>query len=141
MQQEEAEAHLHLPTNKDALFLTDWIMDLPEEEALIREWLKLKSIHRTSLGENVTSWYVTVSKETNTCCCVWKSNVNYYYFLFWQHDDRELPRRQKLDRSRARSRSPLWVHDRFDDLEGEEEQVTDHVKYAWNYILGSISDC
>ncbi|CAH3123339.1 unnamed protein product [Porites lobata] len=41
---------------------------------------------------------------------------------YFMHDDREMPRRQKLDRSRARSRSPLWVHDRFDDLEGEEEQ-------------------
>ena len=92
----------------------------------------MKSIHRTSLGENVTSWYVTVSKETNTCCSVWKSNANYYYYFFWQHDDREMPRRQKLDRSRARSRSPLWVHDRFDYLEGEEEQVhvTDHATYA-----------
>ncbi|KAJ7384839.1 hypothetical protein OS493_019516 [Desmophyllum pertusum] len=42
---------------------------------------------------------------------------------YFMHDDRELPRRQKSDRSRARSRSPLWVHDRFDDdPEGDEDQ-------------------
>ncbi|PFX16762.1 splicing regulatory glutamine/lysine-rich protein 1-like [Stylophora pistillata] len=39
---------------------------------------------------------------------------------YFMHDDRELPRRQKSDRSRARSRSPLWVHDKFDDLETDE---------------------
>lgn len=41
---------------------------------------------------------------------------------YFMHDDRELPRRQKLDRSRARSRSPLWVHDRFDDNEEDQDQ-------------------
>lgn len=41
---------------------------------------------------------------------------------YFMHDDREMPRRQKSDRSRGRSRSPLWVHDRFDDQEGEEDQ-------------------
>ncbi|XP_078383199.1 uncharacterized protein LOC144665780 [Oculina patagonica] len=45
---------------------------------------------------------------------------------YFMHDDRELPRRQKSDRTRARSRSPLWVHDRFgehDEDEDMEEQA------------------
>lgn len=41
------------------------------------------------------------------------------YFL---HDDREVPRRQKNDRSRARSRSPVWVHDKFDECEAMDEE-------------------
>ena len=51
-----------------------------------------------------------------------------------QHDDREMPRRQKSDRSRGRSRSPLWVHDRFDDQEGEEDQVTKSQDISLNFI-------
>ena len=44
-------------------------------------------------------------------------------FFFLQHDDREVPRRQKNDRSRARSRSPVWVHDKFDECEAMDEEV------------------
>ena len=57
------------PTNKDALFLIDWIQAQPEIEGLLeihrvegpgtRGWLKLKlkSIHRMYLAGNVTLWY------------------------------------------------------------------------------------
>lgn len=45
---------------------------------------------------------------------------------YFMHDDREVPRRQKTDRlrgrSRGRSRSPVWVHDKFDECEGEDDQ-------------------
>jgi len=41
---------------------------------------------------------------------------------YFMHDDREMPRRQKTDRSRARSRSPVWVHDRFNDNEEDDEE-------------------
>lgn len=41
---------------------------------------------------------------------------------YFMHDDRELPRRQRIDRLRARSRSPVWVHDKFEEYEGEEDQ-------------------
>lgn len=48
---------------------------------------------------------------------------------YFMHDDRELPRRQKSDRSRARSRSPLWVHDKFDDLNTEESKNDDEAAH------------
>lgn len=47
----------------------------------------------------------------------------YLLYFFLQHDDREVPRRQKNDRSRARSRSPVWVHDKFDESEAMDEEV------------------
>ena len=92
--------------------------------SVVNSHLKYCTVHQKQM--NASHTHFALEKSNSSAA----SNK----ILLFQHDDREMPRRQM---NRARSRSPIWSHDMWEEVMQEDEPVRDFYYEVSNSPKGS----